>query len=399
MNKKNKSVDIGLQYMNELGFYAEKSRCTALKKLRSFSDKSSANNLVNILEDMFHDKGNYSSLDLFAAKNASLDLSLKLSSSFRADIYYKICNWIVNHKELFGSTILDLGCDCGIMTCFLARQFPKSHIIGIDIVPKAIENAKQLAVRLNVNNIEFICIDAFLFNKPVDTVFSMLIMHQLFDKSKVDYQDMTFDDIAKYWSLSFDKIIFHISKFLSDDGHIISIDSNWFFPFDYPLYLSFIYSLYHHNLCIKSFDFVSAKELGSSHNIQCLVSMYDNMLSTNDFDDILIFRKYVNNIVCKKYDLTKTEYFDSEAEFMRNIYCGELIRGFFCRLITEDFCEYSVWRDKLNPQSFVFFRTEKIKKLTRVNSKELTEVYKKIDSSYKNIRLGFSCFFEWVNMD
>ena len=401
MGKKHKSMDAGTAYIQELGFRAEKSRNFAYDKLRSVTDKTSANNLINILMDKCERKNNYSQTELYIAKNASLELSLKLSSTYRADIYCKICNWIVNHKNLFGSCILDLGCDCGIMTCFLARQFPQSHIIGIDIIPNAIENAKQLAVQLNVNNVEFICVDAFSFNKPVDTVFSMLTMLELLNDNDFDEtcRFKSFNDIAKYWTFGFNKIFSHISDILSSDGHIISIDSNCFFPFNTPAYLSLIYSMYYHNLYMKSFDLVSAKELDFFHNMQCLVAIHDNTLKLNSFDDTLIFKKYVNNIIRHNFNLNKSEYYEFDAKLMRDICCGELMRGFYCKFFSNEYCEFSVWRDKLNPQSFIFFRTEGVEKFTRLKSKDLANVYKKIDFVYKKRTYEIGCIFDWEKMD
>ena len=386
--------------MKELGFRPESSLSVAFDRLRSVADKSLANNLINIIKDVRSKKGNYSQSDLYDAKNATLDLSLILSSTHRADIYRKVCNWVVNHKELFGSCILDLGCDCGIMTCFLARQFPDSHIIGIDLTPVAVENAKQLAARLNVNNVEFLCIDAFSFNKPVDTVFSMLVMHELCDDVDIDCRDKTFTDIAKYWTSGFDKVVSHISEILSIGGHIISIDTDDDALSCYlPGGLSFIYSLYYHGLCMTSCDIVSVKELDCVHNIQCLVAMRDNMSNVKKFTDELIFDKYVDNIVCKICDLTGSEYFQFGAKLMRDVCCGELLRGFHIRDKTGGYSEYSVWRDKLDAQSFIFFRTEDIEKFTRLKSDNLADVYKQIDFVYKNKSSEIGCIIDWEKMD
>ncbi len=386
--------------MMELGFRAERSRKTAHNKLRSVTDKSLANNLIDVIDDVHNDKGNYSQSDLYVAKNATLDLSLMLSSTYRADIYRKICNWVVEHKSLFGSFILDLGCDCGIMTCFLARQFPESHIIGIDITPTAVENAKQLAIRLNVNNVEFICIDAFSFNKPVDTVFSMLVMHELCDDVDTDCRYKTFNDIAKYWTSGFDKIISHMSEILSIGGHIISIDNdNDALSCYLPGYLSFIYSLYHHGLCMTSCDIVSVKELDCVHNVQCLVAMRDNISNVKKFTDELIFDKYVNNIVCKICDLTESEYFQFGAKLMRDVCCGELLRGFHIREKSGGYSEHSVWRDKLDAQSFIYFRTEDIEIFTRLKSADLADVYRTIDFIYKKESSEIGCIIDWKKMD
>ena len=395
LSKKNKSTDVGLAYMKELNFHPERSVSVANDKLRSVADKSLADSLITIIDDIRYDKGNYSQSDLYVAKNATLDLSLMLSSTNRADIYRKICNWVSNHKELFGSCILDLGCDCGIMTCFLARQFPESHIIGIDTTPAAVENAKQLAVRLNVDNVEFICIDAFSFNKPVDTVFSMLVMHELQDNVDMDCRYKTFNDIAKYWSSGFDKIVSHISEILSVGGHIISVDDDSFLSVNNPAYLSFIYSLYHHGLCMTSCDIVSVTELDFVHDVQCIVAVRDNISDAEKCTDELIFDKYVNDIVQRAYNLTKPEYFEFDAKLMRDACCGELVRGFHIREKSGEYCEYSVWRDKSDAQSFIFFRTDGIEKFTRLKSDDLADVYKMIDFVYKNKSSEPDCVIEW----
>ena len=54
--------------MMELGFRAERSRNVAYDKLRSVADKSLANNLINIIDDVRYEKGNYSQSDLYVAK-------------------------------------------------------------------------------------------------------------------------------------------------------------------------------------------------------------------------------------------------------------------------------------------------------------------------------------------
>ena len=56
------------------------------------------------------------------------------------------------------SLALDLYCGAGTISLCLARQ--ADHVIGAEIVPKAIENAKANAAQNGVANVEFICADA-----------------------------------------------------------------------------------------------------------------------------------------------------------------------------------------------------------------------------------------------
>ena len=56
------------------------------------------------------------------------------------------------------SLALDLYCGAGTISLCLARQ--ADHVIGAEIVPEAIENAKANAAQNGVANVEFICADA-----------------------------------------------------------------------------------------------------------------------------------------------------------------------------------------------------------------------------------------------
>lgn len=55
-------------------------------------------------------------------------------------------------------TVLDLYCGAGTISLCLSRR--ADRVIGAEIVPQAIENAKENAARNGVNNTEFICGDA-----------------------------------------------------------------------------------------------------------------------------------------------------------------------------------------------------------------------------------------------
>lgn len=65
----------------------------------------------------------------------------------------------VELAQLTGAeTVLDLYCGAGTITLVMAGQAKKA--IGAEIVPEAIENAKENAERNGINNVEFFCGDA-----------------------------------------------------------------------------------------------------------------------------------------------------------------------------------------------------------------------------------------------
>lgn len=68
-------------------------------------------------------------------------------------------NKAVEFAQLEGNeTVLDLYCGIGTITLFLAQK--AKHVIGIEIVPEAIENAKENARLNKITNVEFECSDA-----------------------------------------------------------------------------------------------------------------------------------------------------------------------------------------------------------------------------------------------
>lgn len=70
----------------------------------------------------------------------------------------KLYNRAVEYAAPNGGTVLDLYCGTGTITLCLSAK--ADRVIGAEIVPEAVENAKINAIRNGVNNAEFICADA-----------------------------------------------------------------------------------------------------------------------------------------------------------------------------------------------------------------------------------------------
>lgn len=68
----------------------------------------------------------------------------------------------VEFADLKGEeTVLDLYCGIGTISLFMAQK--AKHVIGIEIIPQAIEDAKKNAAFNHISNTEFICSDAGTF--------------------------------------------------------------------------------------------------------------------------------------------------------------------------------------------------------------------------------------------
>lgn len=59
-----------------------------------------------------------------------------------------------------GARVCDIGCGEGVAVLLMARAFPQSRFVGIDIDWEALAVARKAAIRLALNNVEFILRDA-----------------------------------------------------------------------------------------------------------------------------------------------------------------------------------------------------------------------------------------------
>lgn len=173
---KRREVDPGLQYLQKIGFNRIRGPHGLADRWITLYGKKKANELF----DRF-DARVVGSKEFYEFKNSSLSLSSSISEAYDGDIIRKACNYISAHKEFFGHTILEVGCESGYMTGFLAITFPESQIVSIDRSESAIEIAKQRIAQLNVSNVSFRCCGPDAIDEEFDTVFCMRTIQENYD--------------------------------------------------------------------------------------------------------------------------------------------------------------------------------------------------------------------------
>ena len=104
-------------------------------------------------------------------KNKDLETTMDFAGYYY-DLYRQFFAWFIDFKNSYdknldGKKVLDLGCDNGITTCFVANLYPNSEIIGVDKCKKGIKCAEEIAQKLGVKNVKFEAVDA----KKVDKFF------------------------------------------------------------------------------------------------------------------------------------------------------------------------------------------------------------------------------------
>ena len=103
---------------------------------------------------------------VLTSKNYICDIMCKIAVNIAPKAFYQVntpCaeqlySSACDFAEPKGKTVLDLYCGAGTIGLSMARTAKK--IIGVEIVPEAIENAKQNALANGITNCEFLCADA-----------------------------------------------------------------------------------------------------------------------------------------------------------------------------------------------------------------------------------------------
>src|SRR5690606_33613367 len=80
-------------------------------------------------------------------------------------LYSKAMDYDFENNNLDGKVIMDLFCGTGTIGQILSTRTTNAEIIGVDIVPEAIEDAKRNAKRNNIEKVKFVAADVGKFLK------------------------------------------------------------------------------------------------------------------------------------------------------------------------------------------------------------------------------------------
>ncbi len=116
-------------------------------------------------------------------KLLGLHFEISMESFFQTNplsaerLYAKAIAYAQENNDLSNKVLMDLFCGTGTIGQIMASQIEGVKVIGVDIVPEAIEDARKNAERNQVKNIEFYAADVgkFLFEYPnyvgqIDTI-------------------------------------------------------------------------------------------------------------------------------------------------------------------------------------------------------------------------------------
>ena len=306
------SNDPGLLYLQEIGFKRIKGKYGLPDRFIKLFGRSKATQLMRKWDNLAT-----GSREFYDFKNADREISRAFSEAYDEDIIRKSCNYIAAHKAYFGDTILEVGCDCGIMSCFLAKTFPDATIVSVDRCGAAIEIAREFAQNRGLTNITFIACDLKDVTQTFDTVFSMRTMHENFDADEDCINDL--GEQAAIFSNSLSAYASALDKVLSDEGMLISIERTG----RNALMLGWMDAL--NNVGLK-FDLLSYEELACIEAGEESIFQAFICLKGVESD---IGAKEMFNYACSKYlDYSKAEYEGWDAKIVYENRRGKLIEGY-----------------------------------------------------------------------
>ncbi len=217
--------DIGQSYLNQLGIDSPKeSKMLYFQFSAKFGETKGRGMLTDLYRKIREYETNGSYLDEFyEMKNETLEKALLFNGGYQADAYRQQCNWIIENHDLFGREILDAGCECGVLSCFLAMVFPNSHITAVDQSENAIKAAKKLAEKLEVSNITFIHGKLEeLQGKQFDTVFASRLLQENCEMGQVMSEFKLLKEEAEEFSENIKDFAKLMADLVAEDGFFIS---------------------------------------------------------------------------------------------------------------------------------------------------------------------------------
>lgn len=317
-----KKIDPGLAYMQRLNIRPARDLPKFTSALAQNLGKEAAEKLKKLNTKRMVTGLRRDNLAFYEYKNSSLEVSTLFSGLYEGDVYRRVCNWIQRNKSYFGKTILDVGCDNRIISCFLASSLPGCHIISTDRFSSASTIAGKLARKLELFNIEFRDVDIKNLSPELkfDTIFSMRTINENIDFSGYPTY-ARFLEKGKFCADRLCEYADSLAAHVKDTGNMISIERG-----ERPdLLLGWLYAMEKAGMAIsrERIEGITASELGEDTHFRVAVwSKTDRQESrdTSDLYDIWFA------MVTQETDFSALEHQGWEAEVLFENIAGERLK-------------------------------------------------------------------------
>lgn len=139
-----------------------------------------------------------------SAEFLTLKMKVSPASFFQVnhDVAEKLCEKVAELSDLReGELFVDLYCGTGIIALAIAKSHPESKVVGVEINPSAVDNAKENARKNSIGNAQFFCGDASDFASETTEKVKCIAV----DPPRAGLSDKTASEILR---LAPDKLIY-----------------------------------------------------------------------------------------------------------------------------------------------------------------------------------------------
>lgn len=169
-------------------------------------------------------------VDVYPLKNATLALSIDVTFQYYNRLYQEFLDWFCRSQFSEPQSLLDVGCDNGMLTCFYASLYPRAEVVGIDKGEEGIRCARELANRLELVNARFEVCDLHTLgeifpDRSFDLIVSTAVFHEVLDFQDHSWQVQWKADVASGPQHSrFLKIVKGLLRLLVEGGTFVSME-------------------------------------------------------------------------------------------------------------------------------------------------------------------------------
>jgi protein-L-isoaspartate O-methyltransferase len=226
----NPTKDYGGQYLDSLGLHPVRDTAELARQLEQAVGRERGQLLLRTLEDRQarQRSGTLSrreTAEFYQLKNRSPQAGIILSAAHDWELLRRTCNWVAEHREAFGEAVLDVGCDCGLLSCFLAQLIPSVQITSIDRSGNAIAAARGLARQLGLSNITFRHGDLeTLPQAEYDTVFSSRTVQENYDPLEENARFLLLTRQGRICAQVFRRYTGLLTGFIRPGGSLVTVE-------------------------------------------------------------------------------------------------------------------------------------------------------------------------------
>lgn len=225
------------------------------KTVSKIAGKSFAEKMDSLITE--RSKGKMQNSLFYSQKNSDYLGSVAFGIAYDGSLLTNVSQWLINHSEIIKGRVLDVGCENGLLSCFIAYAFPDTVVLGVDTCKEAIANAKLLAEKMKLTNLHFQEEALNDVEEEFDTVFSLRVLHENIRQIDIDFSRIPFENAKEFCSVM-DDYSAQVSRILKNEGNYISIER---IPYD-DMELGWMLSMSHNCLWPVDISKVSFNEQG-----------------------------------------------------------------------------------------------------------------------------------------